>query len=330
MALADVTAADVLAAIAEYDRLGREEFLQQYGFGDARTYFLEYDAKLYDSKAILGYAHGVSQGKHLRGADFSGGDRTVVYHLRRLGFVTKTRQNPDWTRDEVVLACQLTMENGWKSVGASDPRVGELSDLLQLQRAHPAELRGAKFRNRNGVGRKTVDIATQHPDYKGKATNGGQHDRKVLLEFLADPARMTAEAAAIRAAILADAAEPAEVADLDLDGLSADEGRVLERLHLRRERDARLRDKVVQAYKRRHSAVACEACGFDFGTVYGERGSDYIEVHHRTPLHVSGPTKTRPEDLVLLCSNCHRMIHCKAPWLTVDELVSLLEKHRAS
>ena len=58
MALGDVTKPDVLAAIGEYDRLGRDAFLQEHGFGEARTYFLEYDGKLYDSKAILGYAHG--------------------------------------------------------------------------------------------------------------------------------------------------------------------------------------------------------------------------------------------------------------------------------
>jgi hypothetical protein len=32
---------------------------------------------------------------------------------------------------------------------------------------HPIEVRSDTFRNANGVARKTVDIATHHPDYTG-------------------------------------------------------------------------------------------------------------------------------------------------------------------
>ena len=35
------------------------------------------------------------------------------------------------------------------------------------------------------------------------------------------------------------------------------------------------------------------------------------------------PTKTSISDLVLICSNCHRMIHRKKPWLSIDELKEL-------
>ena len=72
----------------------------------------------------------------------------------------------------------------------------------------------------------------------------------------------------------------------------------------------------------------CEACAFDFGRFYGPHGLDYIELHHRTPLHVTGPTKTRLADLALLCSNCHRMIHRARQWLTVEELSALVTAQR--
>ncbi|MEU8208652.1 HNH endonuclease [Micromonospora sp. NPDC049044] len=329
MGLADVTRSDVLAAAQEFDKLGRDAFLDKYGFGSARTYFLEVNGRQYDSKAIMGYAHGVSQGEFLRSGDFTGGEASVVHHLRRLGFVIRTHRNPPWTWDEVVLACSLVRDNGWRWLTPNDARVVELSELLQLYTAHPIEERGPDFRNPNGVARKTADIATQHPNYTGKPTNGGRYDPEVLMAFLDRPAEMEQQATAIRQAILDESAGPAEVADVDLDGLSADEGRVLQRLHLRRERDPKLRRKVIEAHKRRHAVVACEACGFDFQKTYGDRGTDYIECHHRTPLHVSGPTRTRPEDLMLLCSNCHRMIHRSSPWLTPEELISLIERHRS-
>ncbi|MBD4677824.1 HNH endonuclease, partial [Xanthomonas citri pv. citri] len=56
----------------------------------------------------------------------------------------------------------------------------------------------------------------------------------------------------------------------------------------------------------------------------GEHGAGYIEVHHRVPLHVSGTVMTSLEDLALLCSNCHRMIHRRRPWLTVEQLNELV------
>jgi len=67
-------------------------------------------------------------------------------------------------------------------------------------------------------------------------------------------------------------------------------------------------------------------CGFDFGMTYGSVGQGYIEVHHVLPLHASGPVLTRLTDLVLLCSNCHRMIHRSSAWLSPDELRSRLNR----
>ena len=48
----------VLAAVAEYDRLGQDAFLEKYGFAMAERFFLEIDGRRYDSKAIAGAAYG--------------------------------------------------------------------------------------------------------------------------------------------------------------------------------------------------------------------------------------------------------------------------------
>jgi 5-methylcytosine-specific restriction endonuclease McrA len=110
---------------------------------------------------------------------------------------------------------------------------------------------------------------------------------------------------------------------LHLD-LQADEGRTLERRHLVRERDPKLRNAKIDEARRTTGRVACTACGFDFSHTYGDHGLDYIECHHRVPLHASGETTTKLADLVLLCSNCHSMIHRRTPWLTFEQLCDLL------
>jgi 5-methylcytosine-specific restriction enzyme A len=96
-----------MAAIAEFDRLGQVAFLCAAGFGHARAYFLERDGRLYDSKAIAGYAHGVSTGAPLRSGDFTGGDATVARRLEALGFTARYLPYADWARDELVLSCEL-------------------------------------------------------------------------------------------------------------------------------------------------------------------------------------------------------------------------------
>ena len=89
MPLSDLTdPAAVNAAMDEFDRLGRDEFLRKYGFGPSRAYFVHRDDKYYDSKAIIGAAHGFQYPEkgQLRSEDFSGGENTVGALLGRLGF----------------------------------------------------------------------------------------------------------------------------------------------------------------------------------------------------------------------------------------------------
>ncbi|MEV4972322.1 HNH endonuclease signature motif containing protein [Streptomyces scopuliridis] len=87
MALTDITRQAVLRAVGEYDELGREAFLRQYHFGPAQSYFLDLNGKRYDSKAIVGAAHGFLPGQRaLAPAEFSGGRTHAVKVLTDLGF----------------------------------------------------------------------------------------------------------------------------------------------------------------------------------------------------------------------------------------------------
>ena len=87
VALPELSRREILQAVAEYDQLGRDGFLEKYNFGAARSYLLVIDGKAYDSKAIVGVAHGFLPGqKRLAAREFSGGEATVGRLLRRLGF----------------------------------------------------------------------------------------------------------------------------------------------------------------------------------------------------------------------------------------------------
>lgn len=230
--------------------------------------------------------------------------------------------------DEIVLACDLVARNGWRQLPAENPQVVELSELLQRMTLHPKGARLPNFRNPNGVGRKTADIATWHPDYKGAHTNGNALDREVLAMFIDQPDVMRNLAQSIREAVKAGEA-PDFPAEVGYENESEIEGRYLLRLHAYRERNPALRRRKISAVKAQTGALACQVCGFDYEQTYGERGRGYIECHHITPLHVGGEAPRTINDLALLCSNCHRMIHTKPPWPTPEELRELIQRQAA-
>jgi predicted restriction endonuclease len=101
------------------------------------------------------------------------------------------------------------------------------------------------------------------------------------------------------------------------------------RVHTRIERDAKIpiAVKKLQGY-------SCLACGLNFENVYGKLGSNYIEAHHVVPVAKNQGSEKQVsliDDFVVLCANCHRMIHrLGEPWTRdrLKELKSILSLNR--
>jgi hypothetical protein len=87
-----VTPADVMRAIQEYDRLGPERFFSEHGFAPTTTYELVLDERRYPPKAILGTAYEFATGRRLASGDFEGGKTGAVKVLGKLGFTVQAKQ----------------------------------------------------------------------------------------------------------------------------------------------------------------------------------------------------------------------------------------------
>ncbi|MBK8342469.1 MAG: HNH endonuclease [Bacteroidetes bacterium] len=77
--------------------------------------------------------------------------------------------------------------------------------------------------------------------------------------------------------------------------------------HIVKERNG----KIVAAKKQQaieNNLLFCEVCEFSFPKIYQ---SNFIECHHLTPIGQHGERETTLDDLSLVCSNCHRMLHKK-------------------
>jgi 5-methylcytosine-specific restriction enzyme A len=105
---------------------------------------------------------------------------------------------------------------------------------------------------------------------------------------------------------------------------SRTEGKIVNYYGKRYERDPINRIRAIEFH-----GVSCIVCGFNFEEVYGERGKDFIEVHHVIPLNsLDEEVVIDPEkDLVPVCANCHRMIHRRRDdVLSVEDLRVLIGK----
>ncbi|MGH4033856.1 HNH endonuclease signature motif containing protein [Actinomycetota bacterium Odt1-20B] len=108
MALGDIGRQEVLRAVEEFDRLGRDVFLRRYGFKASRAYLLVVDDRFYDSKAVVGAAHGHLAGQApLAASEFSGGRDHAAKLLGALGFQVVsqravTEADPDGLVDRIA------------------------------------------------------------------------------------------------------------------------------------------------------------------------------------------------------------------------------------
>lgn len=116
------------------------------------------------------------------------------------------------------------------------------------------------------------------------------------------------------------------LAEPDTDGVihryEGDEVRVLS---LQSKRDRRLRDdKIGYALETNGGRLICEVpnCHFDFEEVYGPLGKGFAHVHHLVSFASKrGRRLTGPDDLAIVCANCHAMLHRGGKFRRLDELI---------
>jgi 5-methylcytosine-specific restriction protein A len=240
------------------------------------------------------------------------------------------QRNPPWTRDELILALDLYLRHHPSHISNAHPEVKKLSEVLNALPIHTDRPDSQRFRNENGVYTKLCNFLRFDPSYQGKGlTHGNSGEEAVWKEFADDPKHLAQIAAAIRKRV---AVGERKAPDRNGSAIQPDEdefpeGRVLFREHRARERSRALVQAAKSRFLKAHGKLACQICGFAFSDRYGELGEGYIECHHVVAVSELEPnSKTKLSDIALLCSNCHRMIHRRRPWLSMEELKSLVER----
>ncbi|OJW36652.1 MAG: hypothetical protein BGO54_12545 [Sphingobacteriales bacterium 46-32] len=113
----------------------------------------------------------------------------------------------------------------------------------------------------------------------------------------------------------------------DDDAICFPEGKEIYKLHLMKERNSELVRLAKKRYLERDALLSCQICSFSFVSNYGELGRGFIEAHHIYPIsELKSETETKIDDLILVCSNCHRMLHRNRPWTTIENLKEIKRK----
>ncbi len=185
MTIYEITPDSIVAACEEYDRLGKTKFLQKYGFRTAQKYMLFWNGNYYDSKAVVGAAHGYvsPESQPLGSNEFSGGLNETVRVLESLGFEVAPSapptRNPDWTGIEIALATQFYRSYAPSIPGKSSKELTALACEIRVA-AMMQGLRGNDtFRNPNGVYMKLMELRKYDESYFGV---GLGHERKREIE----------------------------------------------------------------------------------------------------------------------------------------------------
>ena len=104
------------------------------------------------------------------------------------------------------------------------------------------------------------------------------------------------------------------------------EGGVSSKLVNYYERNPELRTAAIRIH-----GTICMACGFNFEGKYGVHGKNFIEVHHLKPIsrNFEKSNVDPNKDLVVVCSNCHRMIHRnKINILSLEDLKKIIKGNK--
>jgi 5-methylcytosine-specific restriction protein A len=250
------------------------------------------------------------------------------------GLTEEQLSNPDWTRDELIVALNVYLKHRPNPPGKDSSEIADFSRTLRRlgEKLFPPKERSSTFRNENGVYMKLMNFRRLDPEYtsegkKGLA-RGAKAEEEVWKEFASNPVRCQQVSDAIVESLDDPAVQAAWVErDFDEDLQEAEEGRLLTRQHLTRERNRKLVEAKRKQIMKKYGKLICEVCDFDFSVRYGDRGQGFIECHHTKPVvTLSAGYKTHIDDLALVCANCHRIIHRRKPWLTIAEMKAQIKR----
>lgn len=221
-----------------------------------------------------------------------------------------------WTRDEIILALDALFFSGVKNFKIDSPVIIELSDLLNHLPIIPLDRRDETFRNPLGVSMQLSFFSEFIEKGKTKGRIG-----KLFFSVYRDYENNVNYVHSIATNIRRNEKFVRSIG-LNVGGKDSvfPEGVILNYVH--RYLEQRWGRRVLKK-----NISKCSLCGINPEHIYGvfaERVS-FFEPHLLvSPVLLSPEMKFTKDDFLLVCPNCHHMLHQIRPWRNRDACYELL------
>jgi 5-methylcytosine-specific restriction protein A len=224
----------------------------------------------------------------------------------KIKMISDKKTNPDWTREELILALDLYYELDQGQMHKGHPEVIRISNELRALGIHKTIPDIVKFRNPSSVSRRLGNFKTMDSGYKGEGLpNSGKLAKEVFEEFANRRDKLRKEASIVRQLYLKSEAETSSAAE----PRASYNSEFIFQYHKNRETDPLVMKVKKEMVLFETKKLKCEICGFDSLTFYGEIGNDLMEIHYnKEPQNEPNLEVSDMNDFVIVCSNCHKVL----------------------
>jgi 5-methylcytosine-specific restriction enzyme A len=312
----------VVKAIDIIDRQGVAENRE------STKYVIVFNDKHFPPKYVISIANKFANGTELSASDFSGGDETNKF-LKSLGFMIQldikdnTKESlEDRFNKDVIEAYKTAKSIGYNAsvfiqLVSRDGALKVAKDFIHKNQATT----GFEKLWEKGRLDLTIEAQTILPIYKTLFT---------FEERMAAYERLKSYNYEVQGVIFEDGVDLQTIQEDILaenieDGYELrSEGGIKTFFGKRYERNAENRLRAIEIH-----GLSCVVCNFNFEEAYGERGKDFVEVHHVNPLSTLDGIEVEVDpatDLAPVCANCHRMIHRRhGDVLTIEQMKAIVK-----
>jgi 5-methylcytosine-specific restriction enzyme A len=238
---------------------------------------------------------------------------------------SKRKTNPDWTREELVLALDLYFNLDQGQMHKDNPDVIRVSNELRSLNIHKEIPDPKKFRNPSGISRRLGNFKNMDSNYIGEGlSNSGKLAKEIFIEFSQHRDKLRNEAGLIKQLYIKPETGNKLIAEEERYNYKSE---FLFNFHKNRETDPLINKIKKEMVLLTSSSLKCEVCGFDSVAFFGEFGNDLLEIHYTKELKSEpGLEQSSMEDFIIVCSNCHKVLDSKYGIINANDLRFIIRK----
>ena len=234
-------------------------------------------------------------------------------------------RNPDWNREELILALDLYFRMDYGQMHGRNPEIIKLSKELKNLNLHRNIPNKESFRSVNSVALKLANLKKSDQNFIGKGMkDGGKLEKEIWNEFHRHRDTLKREADLIRQLYLNPNKEKESVSAEPKGNYRSE---FIFQFHKSRETDPLVNKVKKEMVLTNLKSLKCEVCDFDSVSFYGELGNDLMEIHLDKELkNEPGLESNSMEDFIITCSNCHKVLDKNFGLINANELRGIIHK----